>query len=233
VVISERRCPSCGALVSGDAAWCGQCYVSLSEEQTPPEQASSDEAPSPETAATAETGPGDEAAEAAESPEPQEGGPAWPCPVCEHRNSMDLNVCPVCGTPFGRLFEEPEVRRQIEPKDAAAWSILLPGVGHLKAGRRADGVARLVLFAWVVGTLAVMLISRFGTGGLGPTASFVYLFVIVAVLLYVESAVDAYRVAAGDDPLVSSRMLMWAVVAVVMLLVLLGSLVVLPAARGQ
>ncbi|HEX7463812.1 MAG TPA: hypothetical protein VF382_02825, partial [Actinomycetota bacterium] len=164
--------------------------------------------------------------------EPQGAEPTWQCPICERPNAMDLNVCAVCGTPFGRLFQEPEKRSEMPPKDAAAWSILLPGLGHLKSGKTTEGIARLVLFAWIVGALAVILVARFGTGGLGPTASLVYLYLIATALLYVESAVDAYRVAAGDPPLMSSRTLMWAVVILVLLSVLLGSLVVLPATRG-
>jgi hypothetical protein len=245
---SERRCPDCGALVAIDADWCGQCYASLKEPEAPTNGTPSETALGPSIVAAAPTELGEEVSQIAAATEPQEtepsetqpqeagpegAGPTWKCPVCERPNTMDLNICPACGTPFGRLFQEPEKPSEIPAKDAAAWSILLPGVGHLKAGRTMDGVARLVLLAWTVGTLAVLLVARFGKGGLGPTASLVYLFLIATALLYVESAVDAYRVAGGDPPLVSPRVLMWAVVILVLLSILLGSLVVLPAARGR
>jgi RNA polymerase subunit RPABC4/transcription elongation factor Spt4 len=246
---SERRCPDCGALVTADADWCGQCYTSLrsgtgttsdtdseleavTRDAGTQEPATPDMPAAPLVAGAPDAEPGAEVSEAVGGVEPQEGELTWSCPVCERRNPMDLDVCTVCGTPFGRLFQEPEKRPEISPKDAAAWSVLLPGLGHWKSGRKPDGVARWILLAWTVGTLAVLLVSRFGTGGLGPTASLVYLFVAATALLYVESAVDAYRVAAGDRPLLSSRGLMWAVVGLVLLSVLLGSLVVLPAARG-
>ena len=32
----ERRCPNCGALVSEDAAWCGQCFTPLRRAPDPP-----------------------------------------------------------------------------------------------------------------------------------------------------------------------------------------------------
>ncbi|MEW6059569.1 MAG: hypothetical protein AB1551_05430 [Actinomycetota bacterium] len=229
---SERRCPSCGALVASDADWCGQCYTRLGGPQAPAGETLPEEAPGPPPTVAPETGAPDKGSETAAIVQTEDGELEWPCPVCENRNAIGLGVCAVCGTPFGRLFQKPETRREIPPKDAAAWSILVPGLGHLKSGRKPDGIARLILFAWTVGALAALLVSRFGTGGLGPTASLVYLYMGAAALVYVESAVDAYRVAAGDPPLVSSRMLMWGVVALILLSVLLGSLVVLPAARG-
>ena len=63
----------------------------------------------------------------------------------------------------------------------------------------------------------VLLISRFGKGGLGPTVPLFLLFALSSLVLYAVSACDAYRIAAGDDPIVGSRTLLWASAALIML----------------
>jgi len=137
----------------------------------------------------------------------------------------------VCGTPFAQLFAEPEERVQIAPARAMAWSLLWPGLGHWKAGHRLDGVARMVLFAWTLGTVVVFLASRSG-GGLGSGTALFVLFLAASVLLYVVAAVDARRIASGEEALVSSRVLVWVSVGLVVASVVLAMLVTLPAARG-
>jgi hypothetical protein len=161
----------------------------------------------------------------------EDGKLTWTCPVCEERNPIEATACAVCGTPFARLFEEPRPGPRIDPQTAAVWSLVFPGLGHWKAGRRFEAIARMVLFAWTFGTLAVLLATRFGKGGLGPTLPLFVLFLAAAAAVYVLSAVDAYRVAGGDQPLVSSRVLLWSSAALVVLSVLIASFVTLPAAR--
>jgi hypothetical protein len=151
--------------------------------------------------------------------------------VCGERNPIEATLCATCGTPFARLFEEAEQRPEIEPQSAAVWSLVWPGLGHWRAGYRADALARIVMFAWTFGTLAVLVVSRFGRGGLGSTLPLFGLFAAASAGLYVVSAVDAYRLAGGDRPLVTSRVLMWASAGVIVVSVLLASLVTLPAAR--
>jgi len=204
----ERRCPSCGALVSADAGWCGQCYAPLARAEAG--------APGIHRVAGIERD-GDRL--------------TWTCPTCAERNPIGSSACSVCGTPFARLFQGPEDRPSVEPQTAAVWSLAFPGLGHWKAGRRFDAVARMVLFAWTSGTLAVLLVARFGKGGLGATFPLFLLFLLAAAAVYVASAVDAYRIAAGEEPLVSSRMLLWGSAALVVLSVLIASFVTLPAAR--
>lgn len=163
--------------------------------------------------------------------EVSEGRAAWTCPVCGEHNPIDNERCSVCGTSFTRLFVAPEAEPSIEPDRAAVWSLMFPGLGHWKLGRRADAVARIVLFAWTFGTLAVILGSRFGKGGLGATMPLFLLFAAASAAVYVLSAADAYRLARGDDPLIGSRPLLWGSAALVVLSVLLATLVTLPAAR--
>ena len=163
--------------------------------------------------------------------EVEEGRPTWVCPVCEERNPIEAAACTTCGTPFTRLFDERDERPGVEPQSAAVWSMALPGLGHWKLGRRADAVARIVMFAWAFGALLVLLVSRFGKGGLGPTMPLFLLFLGSSVAIYVLSAIDAHRIASGDPPLVSSRTLLWASAGVVVLSVFIASFVTLPAAR--
>ena len=126
------------------------------------------------------------------------------CPSCGGLSALDAE-CSACATPFGRLFEKPWSGPRVGPGTATAWSLGFPGLGHWKEGVRAEGVARMVLFAWTFGTVLLILISRSGRG----FGSFLLFLLFLAAALYVVSAVDAGRVASGRTPLVSSRVLSW------------------------
>jgi ribosomal protein L40E len=225
-MMGERRCPTCGALASADAEWCGQCF-------SPLERAGSrTEADSPATSPpTGTAGPTTIRGASGGAIEVEGGTLAWTCPVCETRNPIEANECSTCGTPFGRLLAEPKAAPEVEPQTAAVWSMLWPGLGHWKLGRRTDAVARIVIFGWAFGALLVVLVSRFGKGGLGPTFPLFVLFLGASLMIYVVSALDAYRLAAGDTPVMSSRALLWTSAALVFLSVLIATFVTLPAAR--
>jgi TM2 domain-containing membrane protein YozV len=159
-------------------------------------------------------------------------GTVWTCPSCQHKNPIDVGTCPVCGTPFARLFQEPEIAPDVQPSTAAALSLLLPGLGHWKLGRRGEALARVVLFVWSFGTVFLLSLARRGTG-LGSLAALYSLFVVATLALWLESTVDAYRIAAEERPFVSARMLMWASAAFVVVSAIVATLVALPAARGR
>jgi hypothetical protein len=89
------------------------------------------------------------------------------------------------------------------------------------------------VFTWTFGTVLVLLVSRSGTGGLGPAASLFWLFLAASVALYASSAGDARRIASGEEPLVSSRVLLWCTVGLVVLSILLATFLALPAAQGR
>lgn len=215
--VDERRCPACGGLAAPDAEWCGQCFASLAPAPGGASQAG-------RLAATVTT-PGGGSVEVAE------GKATWECAVCGDRNPIETSLCGTCRTPFARLFERPEERVRIQPRTAALWSLAFAGLGHWKAGQRPDGVARMVLFAWTLGTVAVVLASRSGAG-FGSTLSLFVLYLGAATAIYVLSAIDAYRAAEGTPPVVSSRVLLWASAALVLASIALATLVTLPAARG-
>jgi ribosomal protein L40E len=225
-MMGERRCPTCGALASADAEWCGQCF-------SPFEHAGSrTEADGPAMSApTGTAGPKAIRGASGGAIEVKGGTLSWTCPVCETRNPIEANECSICGTPFGRLLAEPKAVPEVEPQTAAVWSMLWPGVGHWKLGRRTDAVARFAMFAWAFGALLILLMSRFGKGGLGPTFPLFVLFLGASLMIYVVSAMDAYRLAAGDAPVMSSRALLWTSAGLVFLSVLIATFVTLPAAR--
>ena len=224
--MGDRRCPTCGALASADAEWCGQCFSRLERAGSRPAAAGpATSAPAGTAGSQAIRGPSGGAIEV-------EGGTlAWTCPVCENRNPIEANECSTCGTPFGRLLAEPKAAPEVEPQTAAVWSMLWPGLGHWKLGRRTDAVARFAMFAWAFGALLILVVSRFGKGGLGPTFPLFVLFLGASLIIYVVSATDAYRLAAGDAPFMSSRALLWTSAGLVFLSVLIATFVTLPAAR--
>jgi Double zinc ribbon len=193
--VEERRCPNCSALVSEDAEWCGQCFTSL-------------RAPPAEPPAVAPTPP------SASEPAKASSAPTWPCPACGEANPIELDTCRVCGTPFAQLFREPEIRPTISPRDAFLWSLTFPGVGHAKAGRAGDGIARGTLF---VLTFGLTLVIAFSGASTGPLRAVVVLLLVSSLTVYLGSAFEASRIADGGEPLVSARALLWTTVAVVML----------------
>jgi ribosomal protein L40E len=211
--VDETRCPSCGALVSPDADWCGQCFTSLRPEPEP--EPKPEPEPEPRQASTAATG----------SP----GEAAWPCPVCGERNPIELDACRVCGTPFAQLFRDEEARPKIPPRDAFLWSLIFPGIGHAKAGRGADGVARGTLFVLTFGlTLVIVLAGVSNASLLGVVA----ILLTSALTIYLGSALEAYRIAEGGSTFVSPRTLLWVTVGVIMVAVgLLAASVVSVGAR--
>jgi hypothetical protein len=213
--MSEPRCPRCGALVAEDAEWCGQCLSPL-RQPAPAAGPAGQAATAVATASRFERAGGE--------------GPlsAWRCPTCDAANGLDAHACRICGTPFSRLFEGPMPPPAVSPDAAAAWSLLLPGLGHWFAGRRPEAVARFVLAAWVAGMLLVLLATRDGRDGFGMATGLVGLFAVAALALWAEAAIDARRAVAGLRPVVSSRTMLWACVALVGLSILLATVLTLP-----
>jgi hypothetical protein len=208
-VPQERRCPNCQALVSVDAEWCGQCFTSL----------------------RTSTEPDGGAEPGALRVSRSEGSPPtahWTCPACEHENPLDVDLCAVCGTSFGALFRVGAERPRIDPGTALRKSLLLPGLGHAAVGRAPDGVARGMLFAWTFGTAIVILFSGVSSG---PAAGLLALYGVLAVGLYVFTAYEAYRMADGSGLLVSSRILLWGAVSLVLVSALMAAFLIFAAAR--
>jgi predicted RNA-binding Zn-ribbon protein involved in translation (DUF1610 family) len=199
----DRRCPNCGALVTADADWCGQCFASLAE---PP--------PMPVPIQTEAEVPEAERDGATLSTPAPASKAMWPCPACGNQNAIELDTCAVCGTAFSALMRTGDAPPHVEPKDALAWSLIFPGLGHRKVGLPLDGLARGVLF--------VLLFSLALVTGLGGVSSGLLLgvfatFLILALAVYVGSAFEAYYIAGGGHVIISARHLLWATVAVILL----------------
>ena len=217
--MSEPRCPNCGALVSEDVEWCGQCFASLRVEPDPetpaPATQEPEQEPEPERsdAATAGEGSKDEGSEA-EAPKKE---PFWACPVCQNENALDSMLCPVCGTPFGRLFEEPDENPRVPPDKAAVYG-LIPGYGHLRCGRAGEAVARMF---FALGSLAITIMFAFTSDAGAVSMVLTVLFACLLLFSVAESAVDARRLASGERELISGRQLLWIFIGAFGLAVLL------------
>ncbi|MDP9297371.1 MAG: hypothetical protein M3O98_01700 [Actinomycetota bacterium] len=205
----ERRCPRCGALVSVDAEWCGQCFMPLRRTEPAP-------GPRPSTPVV----PAEATAE--------RRAPAWPCPTCGHENPIELDDCAVCGTSFAALMRSDERPPDVDPMRAFRRSLMFPGLGHGLVGRSIDGLARGVLFTVLAAMALVVLLSGLTSAVLVVVLA---LFAGMALFVYLGSAWEALRLAAGDPPFLSSRALLWATVAVVLASVALLALAVASATR--
>ncbi len=204
----DARCPSCGALVTADAEWCGQCFASLRPDPVPREEPA------------AKIG-----INVSEEPKPRL---SWTCPACEQENDIELNRCERCGTSFAALMKAEEVPVRVEPMEALKWSLICPGLGHRKAGRGAEGVARGMAFSLSLILLVVVALSTHGSAGEVAMAS---LYLVTTITLYLGSAVEAYRIAAGGAPFVSSRTLMWVTVGFLLVSIALLAITATVSAR--
>jgi hypothetical protein len=223
-----RRCPSCGALATRDAEWCGQCLTVLAEPARPvpvgptevrrPGPSGNGAGPdgvTPGTPAPAAVAP-TEFRHPIETDRASAEGPSWTCPACGEGNPLALDECTVCGTSFKSLFRGGERPVDLDPRSATTSSLLLPGLGHIRLGRVAEGVARLVLFAWAVATAAMVVLSA-PAEGLGPLGVLAAMFLAAALAVYVLSAVDARRGAEGAEPVLSTRALLYGSAGLVLL----------------
>jgi hypothetical protein len=132
----------------------------------------------------------------------------WACPACETENPIDSPICSACGTPFRQMLQEPEEPIAVDPGRAAMLSLIFPGVGHFAVGRRGDGIARGVVFAFalVTGIVSIGAVTR-GSGGLYTLLMLISL--AVAAAIYVVSTLDAGRAASRQPPLLAPRVLMY------------------------
>jgi hypothetical protein len=220
--MSERRCPNCGGLVGADAEWCTQCFARLDDSGPPAPPAEETQVPAATEGSSRPGADGEEATQ--EDPPgfvhlgPQTGIGAglhakgesivWDCAMCGTENPLEAATCSVCGTPFGQIFEEPEEKPAVDPGRAATISLFFPGAGHILAGRKGEGFARGIIFAFA------LLLGIFSIGPVRAGSGGAYLFMMVLSLsfaagVYVTSTADAGREARGEKPILSMRMLLY------------------------
>ncbi|HZB04848.1 MAG TPA: Ran-binding zinc finger domain-containing protein [Actinomycetota bacterium] len=150
----------------------------------------------------------------------------WECPACQTENPIEAPACRVCGTPFARLLEEERRGPALEPGRAVSRSLLFPGLGHAAAGRGAEGLARAVVFGYTLAIVVTVLVMRSGEG-FGPFLPLVLISAAAGIALYALSAVDAGRLARGEQQVLSSRALLYGAVGLmlvtIVILVIVGT----------
>lgn len=124
-----------------------------------------------------------------------EDGITWTCLRCESVNAMAERACTACGTTFAEAIKPPEAKGlKRDPKTTAIISFFLPGAGHAYLGMWPEGIARAIISTWVV------LMTVFSAlQGSEPARTMSLLFGFVATGLWLVSAHDAYREAAGQS----------------------------------
>lgn len=217
--MTGRRCANCGGLLGAGAAWCGQCLTPVNRGSVPPEPPQREAALRP--APNGEVGGNglspSEKAPSARTPRPTKTGGRfravgegllWACPQCDMENPLEAPACVRCGTPFRDLFQEEPARPSVEPSRAAALSMMFPGLGHRALGRTAEGLARAVVFLWTIGMGVAILVSAGGVDA-GPFRPLLLILFGGAAIVYATTVADAQRIARGDGPIMTTRMLLY------------------------
>ncbi len=221
--MSTRACPACGARNAATAPWCTQCYTSFAERTEPPDSGDSEPAHQPpagvppaEKAPAEGNGPPSRAGATADVRQDEQGVIEWRCATCDGWSPLEVAACVACGSPrtgFGddRAVEVPDEQRVV------LLSGLLPGLGHLVAGRVGSGLARALLgVGWLIG--GVLLLVAAARAGSGYWAAVPLL--VGAVIVWVLSVFDAQSLARGQQrEYLDGRNLLWLMVGVTCLLV--------------
>jgi hypothetical protein len=126
---------------------------------------------------------------------------------------------------FGTDREEVSPR-EVDPSTVLAASILLPGLGHVLAGRTGTGIARMVLMLlWVAGGIALLA----GSGG-GALIGAVLL--LGALLLWVGTLIDARNLGRSSAPELLRPRALGLLVGAVTLLMVLAAFAAAPTPAG-
>jgi hypothetical protein len=144
-------------------------------------------------------------------------------------NPIELDACATCGTPFAAAMRQDRDRPKVDPSAAFRRSLLYPGLGHRMVGRELEGFARGVLFAMLL--LATLMLALSGVSS-GAIHLLFLIYAMGTLAVYVGSAMEARRLAEGGEEVVSSRALLWATVAILLISVVVVSLVIGTATRG-
>jgi hypothetical protein len=237
---AEGRCDNCGAVLYEGAAWCGMCFEPVASRNGGDRAEGSHPQPVEEPLGfeTETATDRSEPSPAASSGEPQGGSdpgpagtttaeparPGWPCAVCGNRNPIELDFCETCGASFASLMRQDTVHVKVDPRAAFRRSLFFPGSGHrMIPGREVDGLARSVLFAMLL--LATLMLGLSGVRA-GAVLLLFLVYLVATIGVYVLTAFEAARLAQGGEPLVSSRALLWATVAILILSILVVAFVI-------
>ncbi|MBW3659247.1 MAG: zinc finger Ran-binding domain-containing protein [Actinobacteria bacterium] len=144
-----------------------------------------------------------------------EEGLDWRCPACETWNPIERHTCVSCGAAFTRAFargDDEAATPEVTEPVAVGASLLLPGLGHVLLGRTPAGALRMILYVtWLLGGL-VLLRAAAGSGQ--PVLPAIPLL-LGAMVVLVASVIEVQRTVAGADTvLLTARITLWLVVAV-------------------
>lgn len=243
----ERRCRSCGAILYEGAAWCGMCFAPVEVRTEPGTETETETKTGTQTEtvrgpdthgdASADAGAGEPAAVGETHASSRDRvtavadattTPMWPCPLCGGRNSMDLDLCATCGTPFAALMREERIRPDVEPSAAFRRSLVFPGLGHRLVGRTLDGFARGVLFGMLL--IATLVLGVSGVSS-GLVHSLFLVYASATMGVYIVTALEAARLARGEELMLPSRTLLWVAVTILLLSIVIVSFAIATSGR--
>jgi hypothetical protein len=122
------------------------------------------------------------------------------CSLCEAASPIEANECTICGADFLAALREPEEHKEIPPNKALVWG-LIPGGGFLPLGMKARFLGHLSLVLWLLGVVFVLIFRS-------PRALMIFKigFGFMAAGVWAASAIDASRIAGGqDDAMLSGK----------------------------
>lgn len=236
--MSTRACPVCGARNAAGAPWCTQCYASfgdLAEARGPavsPRPAADGAGPRPPGSADP---PGEPSAAAGAADGPAAaGGPVragstgdvrqddhgaveWRCRTCDGWSPLEAAACVTCGSARRGFGEDRELDVPDEQR-VVLLSGMVPGLGHIVAGRVGSGLARAVFgLGWLIGGVLLLLAAMRAGGGHWASAP----LLVGAAVVWVLSVLDARSLARGQQrEHLDGRTLLWLMVGVTCLLLL-------------
>jgi len=162
------------------------------------------------------------------SPAPEDGkafivgtdGISWACKKCETVNSIETDVCSVCGMSFADLLRPatPDKPRR-DPNTVALISLFWPGAGHGYIGQWGQAIARGIVSFLLLVVTAVSF-AQSGAGGMAT------IFGGIAFSFWAVAAHDSFQEAsnAPNKVILRPKYFLWFVLVVLMLMV--GSLLV-------
>jgi hypothetical protein len=229
------RCGSCGARNPDTADWCSQCFVALgsapaatgdapgvapaptddpasTRDATPHDRSPGDPAPGPVDEAPGATDDG------GRDVRERDGEVEWRCATCDAWSSLHAPRCERCGAPrTGFGVDQPEALGPEDAEQLVVWTLLLPGLGHVRAGRVGSGVARgVIAVGWLLGAILLAV----GAVGAGTAPVAAAPLALGAAAIWVASVRDVAALARGESrELLDARGLLWLVAGVTGLLV--------------